>query len=58
MIEDRNLYKTSEISYKQTELNLLETFTAIWNIPIPEEICIEWLLSDRKVEKAKVFYKV
>ena len=45
----------SKISRTQIELNVLETFTTIQDIPIPEEICIEWLLPDMKIEEAMTF---
>lgn len=45
----------SNISCTQTELTILETFSAIQGVPIPEEICMEWLLPDMKTEVARVF---
>ena len=45
----------SKISHTQTELIVLEALTAIQSISIPEEICIEWLLSDMKIEEARTF---
>ena len=55
LIKDEKLYKMSKISRTQIELNVLETFTTIQDIPIPEEICIEWLLPDMKIEEARTF---
>lgn len=45
----------SNISCTQTELTILETFSAIQGIPIPEEICMEWLFPDMKTEVARAF---
>lgn len=55
MIKDRKRYEMSKISHIQTEITVLETFTAIQRIPIPEEICMEWLLPDMKIEEARIF---
>lgn len=55
MIKDRKRYEMSKISHIQTEITVLETFTAIQRIPIPEEICMEWLLPYMKIEEARIF---